>query len=349
MSQEIINISSPDDGLGDVLRNGFNKTNQNFTELYNNKVDKVAGKGLSENDFTDADKSKLDGIEAGAQVNIQSDFGETDPLEPSFILNKPPSLYASVGYFHINDTATHTTPISLSAGVNTILTNNALGVYTNLEQSPYLVPKIWQSFYNAFDFSHLSIGDTLDLRVDLLLTTTSANQKYSVFLRIGEGSTEEYDLLVFSGQIKSISTDKQIVGEIGFSIDYQSHIDNLAHLYIVTDNNGSVKVNGWYARILRKNLNILSIQAGDNKQNIVQIVSSNITAVNNEFYHVVANATISDPTPPIEGRGFTTFVRNGTTTIGGVAYQVGSYVIRTFHSGSWESQLIGGKFLSTFA
>lgn len=33
------------------------------------KVDKVTGKGLSENDFTDALKSKLDGIEAGAQVN----------------------------------------------------------------------------------------------------------------------------------------------------------------------------------------------------------------------------------------------------------------------------------------
>jgi len=32
----------------------------------NSKVDKVAGKGLSENDFTDTDKSKLDGIETGA-------------------------------------------------------------------------------------------------------------------------------------------------------------------------------------------------------------------------------------------------------------------------------------------
>ena len=29
----------------------------------NNKVDKVAGKGLSTNDFTDADKQKLDNIE----------------------------------------------------------------------------------------------------------------------------------------------------------------------------------------------------------------------------------------------------------------------------------------------
>ena len=36
---------------------------------FNNKVDKESGKGLSENDFTDALKSKLDGIEVGAEVN----------------------------------------------------------------------------------------------------------------------------------------------------------------------------------------------------------------------------------------------------------------------------------------
>ena len=59
MSQQNINISTPDDGLGDVLRNGFNKINQNFTELYNGKVDKITGKGLSKNDFTDIDKIKL--------------------------------------------------------------------------------------------------------------------------------------------------------------------------------------------------------------------------------------------------------------------------------------------------
>ncbi len=35
-----------------------------------NKVDKVSGKGLSANDFTDTLKNKLDGIAAGAQVNV---------------------------------------------------------------------------------------------------------------------------------------------------------------------------------------------------------------------------------------------------------------------------------------
>lgn len=36
----------------------------------NNKVDKVSGKDLSTNDFTNAYKTKLDGIATGAQVNV---------------------------------------------------------------------------------------------------------------------------------------------------------------------------------------------------------------------------------------------------------------------------------------
>ena len=48
---------------------------------FNNKVDKESGKGLSENDFTDALKSKLDGIEVGAEVNtVYSVNGQTNTV-----------------------------------------------------------------------------------------------------------------------------------------------------------------------------------------------------------------------------------------------------------------------------
>lgn len=53
------------------------------------KVDKEPGKGLSTNDFTDADEAKLDGIEAGAQVNVQADWDESDTTSDSYIQNKP--------------------------------------------------------------------------------------------------------------------------------------------------------------------------------------------------------------------------------------------------------------------
>ena len=55
----------------------------------NGKVDAVEGKGLSENDFTDALKAKLEGVAAGAEVNVQSDWSQTDNSADDYIKNKP--------------------------------------------------------------------------------------------------------------------------------------------------------------------------------------------------------------------------------------------------------------------
>lgn len=67
------------------------------------------------------------------------------------------------------------------------------------------------------------------------------------------------------------------------------------------------------------------------------VVSSNTTAVNDTNYTVVANATFTDPSPA-EGKGYVVYVRNGTATIGGTGYGVGSLVFRVFHSGAWSSR-----------
>lgn len=54
-----------------------------------NKVDKVSGKGLSTNDYTTTEKNKLAGIAAGAEVNVQADWDETDSTSDAYIKNKP--------------------------------------------------------------------------------------------------------------------------------------------------------------------------------------------------------------------------------------------------------------------
>lgn len=56
-------------------------------EKLNSKVDKVSGKGLSTNDYTTVEKDKLTGIQAGAGVNVQSDWDSTSG--DSYIKNKP--------------------------------------------------------------------------------------------------------------------------------------------------------------------------------------------------------------------------------------------------------------------
>lgn len=54
-----------------------------------NKVDKVSGKGLSSNDYTDNEKNKLSGIAAGAEVNVQADWNQTTSTADDYIKNKP--------------------------------------------------------------------------------------------------------------------------------------------------------------------------------------------------------------------------------------------------------------------
>lgn len=52
-----------------------------------NKVDLEAGKGLSENNYTTVEKTKLSGIEEGAEVNVNADWDATSG--DAQILNKP--------------------------------------------------------------------------------------------------------------------------------------------------------------------------------------------------------------------------------------------------------------------
>jgi len=88
MAQTIINISSPNDGLGDPLRSAMNKVNNMFTELYTNVVFKEVGKGLSTNDYTTPEQTKLAGIATGAEVNVQGDMLQSDNTQDDFIKNK---------------------------------------------------------------------------------------------------------------------------------------------------------------------------------------------------------------------------------------------------------------------
>lgn len=66
------------------------------------------------------------------------------------------------------------------------------------------------------------------------------------------------------------------------------------------------------------------------------VVSLSQTAVNSVCFNVIANATITDPTPTA-GMGYHVNVINGVATVGGVAYSVGTKLFRHYHSGSWRT------------
>lgn len=91
--------------------------------LLSGKVDKETGKGLSTNDFTTAEKNKLAGIQAGAEVNVQADWNQTDVDADDFIKNKP-----SIGVY--------------TAGNGIDITNNQISV------SPLVLNQITETAAN---------------------------------------------------------------------------------------------------------------------------------------------------------------------------------------------------------
>lgn len=60
----------------------------------------------TDNNFTDADKNKLGGIEAGAEANVQADWAQTDTSADDYIKNKPANLVQDPDYVHTDNNFT---------------------------------------------------------------------------------------------------------------------------------------------------------------------------------------------------------------------------------------------------
>lgn len=279
MSQIHINTSFPNDNLGDPLRTAFNATESNFDDLYANKVDKVAGKDLSSNDYDDLSALKLSGIEEGAEKNVQADFLQSDETADDYIKNKPDSLYNAVGWFDYSDVATQTTPLALVANVAKKMTNDGAGVYSSSIFSPYGVLNIWNVLTNQLNFSELSIGDTVDIRTDFVTTTTAANQILKGFIRFGIGSPSQFDFY-FSNEQRKTASEWQGSFHTGFYIGSEDIQNYPAEIYLISDNGATVKVNGWYIRIIRQSANIISTNSGtEYNQNYTYISGGQTIAV----------------------------------------------------------------------
>ena len=83
---------SMDSSSGSISILIANSEADRIMDVVDTKVDKVEGKGLSTNDYTAADKTKLAGIETGAEVNVQPDWNEVDTGDDDYIKNKPSAL-----------------------------------------------------------------------------------------------------------------------------------------------------------------------------------------------------------------------------------------------------------------
>jgi hypothetical protein len=258
MPRQTINIgTSPNDGTGDPLRTAFDKTNDNFLEVYAD-----GGGVITVTDPTTATDAPLnDALQnifdsgGGATPNLQqvTDEGNETTNNIKFIID-----------------------VDNYIEVDTV--NKSINVYSD--------GTLWNS-----------------INVEGIVNYAFGNPDYFSSLTNGVlyvGSFLSPDASIFD--LNKI---------INNGIDYPLPTGTSSQIATLADITGG---SGGYT-----------------------VVSSNLTAVNDTNYTVVANATFTDPSPT-EGKGYVVYVRNGTATIGGTGYAVGSLVFRVFHSGGWSTR-----------
>ena len=153
------------------------------------------------------------------------------------------------GFIDIADSATSLIPLPLPAGVETLLENDGLGEYSSSEFMPESVSNVWAD--NQFDFSELSLGSEVFMRIDLLVTTTFANTDIDLNMLLG-GGLVPFTLPVISSKSFKNSGTYQIVETIPFYIGNLNALNGFAQLLITSDKLASVLVNGFYLSIKKR-------------------------------------------------------------------------------------------------
>lgn len=155
------------------------------------------------------------------------------------------------GVYDYNDLTTQTTPLAVP-GTNTYvyIPNDALGPYSITSGGDFVLPGIqpWDASSGEFTWAGLTLGDTVDIRLDLYVTTTVPNQSIDVDLEVAIGSGSQYDLLFSQNTFKTAKENP--VNR--FTSLYMGNLDTLnnpAKFKIRSDGACTVKVNGWYLRV----------------------------------------------------------------------------------------------------
>ena len=154
---------------------------------------------------------------------------------------------ARVGFVDLNDAATAITPISVSADTWTPLTNDTLGAFTNTDYLPEGVTDIFSS--DQFDFSELSVGDMVNIRADITVTTANQNQIIKLRLKSALGTAFEFTTLYGEVFVKSAGEHEYQFFN-GVYIGSADVLNNPAQFEVFSDDDMDVVVNGWFIQLL---------------------------------------------------------------------------------------------------
>lgn len=115
------------------------------------------------------------------------------------IINTPVSKNGFIDY---NDVGTSNTPIALTGGVWTTITNDGAGAFTNKSYPPSGVTELMDVSTGSFDPTELDFGDTMLIRNDFSITPTTNNSLLELRYQLGSGAGT-YTLQKIVGRLDS--------------------------------------------------------------------------------------------------------------------------------------------------
>ena len=117
-------VSVVSNGVAAITTPTFTQQQANWAETDQSAVSYIQNKPSNlvqdanyvhtDNNFTNADATKLSGIEANAEVNVQSDWSEADSSSDAYIQNKPQNLVQDASYVHTDNNFTNADATKLS-------------------------------------------------------------------------------------------------------------------------------------------------------------------------------------------------------------------------------------------
>ena len=113
---------------------------------------------------------------------------------------------------------------------------------------------LWNTTTDNLDLSDLLIGDTVDIRIDLTVTTTGANHEITVSIDMDTAPiATNFELALIRENFKNAGTFP-IIRFYSLFIGSAAVRDGLHHIHAKSDTGttDSVVVNGWYIRAITR-------------------------------------------------------------------------------------------------
>lgn len=158
-----------------------------------------------------------------------------------------------MGWWKYDDNTTTSTPIDMtSTGTQYELTNDGAGSATDISHALTGITNIWNTGTSRFDFSGLSLGDTVDISVDLDWVTGGVNSDVMLFIELGVGGTPYQLPIIAEHNYKAAGTYNQR-GFISFPIFDTNTRSNPARLLGESSASGDdMTINNFFIRTITR-------------------------------------------------------------------------------------------------